>query len=368
MKALTIAPSVAGSMALEDWPEPPRADGALCVQTLAIGICGTDLDLVHGQYGWAPPGRQRLVIGHESLGRVVDAPPDSHVQPGDLIAGIVRRPDPVPCRFCAAGEWDMCRNGRYTERGIKERDGYASERFRLEPEFAVKVDPALGHLGVLLEPASIVAKAWDHAERIGRRSAAWRPRTALVTGAGPIGLLAALMGRQRGLDVMVFDRVTDGAKPQLAQDLGARYYGGALPPDEEMEPDVIIECTGATPVIADVLTRSAAAGIVCLAGISSGGHTIDLDIGDVNRQMVLENDAVFGSVNANRTHYDMAAAALAAADPHWLSRLISRRVPLARWHEAFERQPDDIKVVIDFQGPPRTKAQGPPKDQDPRTA
>jgi D-arabinose 1-dehydrogenase-like Zn-dependent alcohol dehydrogenase len=136
---------------------------------------------------------------------------------GDLIVGIVRRPDPVPCRFCAAGEWDMCANGRYTERGIKEHDGYCAEHFRIEPAFTVKVDPALGELGVLLEPASVVAKAWDHAERIGRRSRAWEPRTALVTGAGPIGLLASLMGRQRGLAVHVYDRASSGPKPELVR-------------------------------------------------------------------------------------------------------------------------------------------------------
>jgi threonine dehydrogenase-like Zn-dependent dehydrogenase len=348
MRALTLIPGTAASIRLEDRHEPAPADGGILVETLAIGVCGTDIDLVRGQYGWAPPGQQRLVIGHESLGRVLEAPAGGDLKPGDLVAGIVRRPDPVPCRFCAVGEWDMCRNGRYTERGIKELDGYAAERFRLEPEFAVKVDDTLGDLGVLIEPASVLAKAWDHAERIGRRSKAWQPRTALVTGAGPIGLLAALIGRQRGLDVAVFDRVTDGPKPQLARDLGARYYGGTLPPREELEPDVIIECTGAAPVIADVLTRSAAAGIVCLTGVSSAGRTTGVDIGDVNRRIVLENDVVFGSVNANRIHYDMAAAVLASAEREWLARLISRRVPLSRWQEAFEHKPDDIKVVIDF--------------------
>ena len=90
---------------------------------------------------------------------------------GDLVVGIVRRPDPVPCPACAAGEWDMCRNGRYTERGIKQRNGYGSEHFRVEPEFLIKLDPSLGPLGVLLEPASVVAKAWEQVERIGARSA-----------------------------------------------------------------------------------------------------------------------------------------------------------------------------------------------------
>jgi len=348
MRALTVTPGRANSTRLEDVPEPAASDGPLIVDTLAVGVCGTDVEITSGQYGWPPPGRERLIIGHESLGRVREAPGESGFARGDYIVGIVRRPDPVPCRYCAAGEWDMCRNGQYTERGIKERDGYASQHFRIEPAFAVKVDAGLGIAGVLLEPASVVAKAWDHAERIGRRSPAWRPQTALVTGAGPIGLLAALMGRQRGLEVHVFDRVKDGPKPRLVTDLGGIYHAGEVQELDWLAPDVIIECTGASPVIADVVTRSAPSGIVCLAGVSSGGHTITMDIGDVNRRMVLENDAVFGSVNANRSHYEAAARALAQADRGWLSRLITRRVPVRRWADAFNRQPHDVKVIIEF--------------------
>jgi glucose 1-dehydrogenase len=349
MRALAVIPRQAKSARLLDVPEPPLTDGTVLVQTMAIGICGTDVEIAEGRYGWAPPGLDRLIIGHESLGRVVEAPSDSALRAGDLVVGIVRRPDPVPCAYCAAGEWDMCRNGQYTERGIKERDGYASDRFRIEPSFAVKVDAALGRLGVLLEPASVVAKAWDHAERIGRRSSAWRPRTVLVTGAGPIGLLAAMIGVQRGFAVHLFDRITDGPKPELARILGATYHGGELAVLGALAPDIIIECTGATPVIADAVTRTAPSGIVCLAGVSSGGHMIRFDLGDINRTMVLENDVVFGSVNANRSHYESAAEALARADRAWLSRLITRRVRLADWEQAFTRQPHDIKVILDFE-------------------
>jgi threonine dehydrogenase-like Zn-dependent dehydrogenase len=348
MKALIVIPGRSGSTALIDVAEPDIADGSLLVRTMAIGICGTDVEIVSGRYGWAPPGSTHLTIGHESLGEVIEAPHASGFSPGDLVVGIVRRPDPGPCRYCAVNEWDMCRNGLYTERGIKERHGYASDRFRVEPTFAVKVDPALGDLGVLVEPASVVAKAWEYAGRIGGRSAAWRPESVLITGAGPIGLLAALMGRQRDLDVHVFDQVQDGPKPQLVRDLGATYHGGALSTLGQLAPDIIIECTGATPVIADAVTRSAPSGIVCLAGVSSGGHTIDLDLGGLNRRMVLENDVIFGSVNANRAHYEAGAAALSRADRTWLSGLISRRVPLDSWRQAFIRQPDDVKVVLAF--------------------
>src|SRR5439155_26304293 len=119
-------------------------------------------------------------------------PPATKIETGSLVVGIARRPDPVPCANCAIGEWDMCRNGSYTEPGIKERDGYGSERYRIEPAYAVALDSALEGVGVLVEPTSVVAKAWDHIERIGHR-AAWAPQRVLVTGAGPIGLLATLL-------------------------------------------------------------------------------------------------------------------------------------------------------------------------------
>jgi len=345
MRALTVEPGRPNSIKLEDVSPPPESDGDILVRALALGICGTDREIISGDYGWAPSGAQHLIIGHESLGRVEQAPAGCGFSPGDLVVGIVRRPDPVPCPSCAAGEWDMCRNGQYTERGIKQRNGYGSEQFRLEHDFAIKLDPALDKLGVLLEPTSVVAKAWEQVERIGQRGAAWQPRIALITGAGPVGLLAALLAKQRGYDVHVLDRVEGGAKPKLARDLGATYHAGDL---GKLEPDIVIECTGAASVVLDVMSRNAPEGIICLAGVSSGGHKLQFDVGALNRAMVLENDVVFGSVNANRRHYRAAAEALANADKDWLGRLITRRVPLDRWQEAFEPRADDVKTVLDF--------------------
>jgi threonine dehydrogenase-like Zn-dependent dehydrogenase len=239
----------------------------------------------------------------------------------------------------------MCSNGQYTERGIKQRHGYGSELFRIEPGFVVAIDPSLGILGVLLEPASVVAKAWEQVERIDRRAAFGRRSTALITGAGPVGLLAALMAVQRGDETHVFDRAREGPKPALVRELGAIYHNGDFP---TVKPDVVIECTGAGSVVIDSIRGTAANGVVCLAGVSSGGHKIKLDLAGLNREMVLENDLVFGSVNANRRHFRAAADALAKADKTWLARLISRRVPLSRWREAFERRDDDVKVILEF--------------------
>jgi threonine dehydrogenase-like Zn-dependent dehydrogenase len=349
MRAITVVPGRQGSAELTDMPEPPPDDGPILVQTQAIGVCGTDLEIINGDYGWAPPGQERLIIGHESLGRVVEATPGTGFGAGDLVVGIVRRPDPVSCPACAAGDWDMCTNGRYTERGIKARHGYASERYRIHPEYLVAVDPALGTLGVLLEPTTVVAKAWDHIEKIGRR-AAWAPAKVLITGAGPIGLLAALLSTQRGYDTYVLDLVTEGRKPEMVRRLGATYFHSGDLGEAAAEADIVIECTGFLQMLLEAGPQHVRYRIICLTGVSAAGAESTVDPGLLNRNMVLQNSVLFGSVNANRHHYELAAQALAQADPDWLAGLITRQVPIGQWADAYTRQPDDIKTVLTFPG------------------
>jgi threonine dehydrogenase-like Zn-dependent dehydrogenase len=346
MKAITVEPHKPQTAQLEDIPEPDARGGSVLVEAIAVGVCGTDVEIVEGKYGWAPQGKTRLVLGHESLGRVLDPGPSSALQKGDLVVGIVRRPDPVPCPNCAVGEWDMCRNGQYTERGIKEIDGYMSERWRIEPEYAMKIDRSLGLLGVLLEPTTVVTKAWEQVGAVGQR-AFWEPRSVLVTGAGPIGLLAALVGKQHGLEVHVLDRVESGSKPELVRALGATYHTGAVA-TVGFEPDVIVECTGVGQVIADSIQAVAPGGVVCLTGVGSGGRTVGLSTADVASNVVLRNNVVVGSVNANKRHWYRAGQVLAGADRAWLARLITRREPAEQFMHALQRQPDDIKVVIQF--------------------
>jgi 2-desacetyl-2-hydroxyethyl bacteriochlorophyllide A dehydrogenase len=347
MNAITVRPKTPGSVRLEQWPEPATDDGDVLVETIAVGICGTDREIIDGAYGEAPPGRDRLVLGHESLGRVVHAPHGADVSAGDLVVAFVRWPDPVPCENCAAGEWDMCRNGQYTEHGIKGRDGFCRDRFRVPASRLLRLPPSLGLHGVLLEPTSIVAKAWVQIERIAGRSQS-RPHRVLVLGAGPVGLLAALLGVQRGFEVHVLDRVAAGAKPDLVKRLGATYHTGPVA-DACRDIDVTIECTGAAALLIDAIRCVRADGIVCLTGVAASHQPVAIDPAAFNNALVLENHVILGTVNANRRHYAEAGAALAKADPEWLDAMITRRFPLARWAEAYRPAPGDVKTVMLFQ-------------------
>jgi threonine dehydrogenase-like Zn-dependent dehydrogenase len=237
----------------------------------------------------------------------------------------------------------MCTNGRYTERGIKGRDGYLSERWRIEPEYAVRIDSSLGLLGVLMEPTSVVAKAWEHVVRVATR-AFWEPRTVLVIGAGPIGLLAAMIGVQLGFDTHVLDQVTTGPKPELVRQLGATYHAGGLT-DSGIRADIVIECTGVGQLVLDAIGAARPGGVVCLTGVGVDQQGLTVPAG-LARDMVLNSLVVLGSVNANRRHYRRAANRLAAADRSFLEGLITRCVTLDRWEDALQRRPDDVKVVV----------------------
>jgi threonine dehydrogenase-like Zn-dependent dehydrogenase len=349
MRALTVVPGQEGSLRVEERPDPSPAPGELLVEGIAIGVCGTDHEIVSGAHGSAPPGEQRLLIGHESLGKVRRAPEGSGFVPGELVVGMVRRPDPVPCGACAHGYVDMCRNGRYGERGIKDLDGYASTLWTVDPAYAVRLSPGLERVGALLEPTTVVSKAWDQVERIGDRS--WfAPESVLVTGAGPVGLLAALLGRQKGLAVHVLDRTVGGRKPELARELGAEYHtDDVVAVMERVRPDVVIEATGAPAVAFGAMRSLGPYGVLCLTGLSPSGRTLRMDAGELNTELVLDNAVVVGSVNAHRDHFRQAAAALAGADRDWLERVITRRVPLDSFADAFaEHRDGEVKTVLEF--------------------
>jgi threonine dehydrogenase-like Zn-dependent dehydrogenase len=239
----------------------------------------------------------------------------------------------------------MCRNGQYTERGIKEIDGFMSERWRTEPEYAIKVDPSLGILGVLLEPTTVVTKALEHVHEIGRRSF-WETHRVLVTGAGPIGLLAALIAKLHGREVHVLDRMETGSKPELVRALGAIYHSGSVK-EIGFEPDAIVECTGSRAVDC----RFDSDGRVKRDRLSDWRRSWGVVTSAACRHCCrgsVEEQRDFCSVNANKRHWYRAAEFLARADRSWLAKLITRRVRPEKFMNALGRKPDDIKVVVQF--------------------
>src|SRR5688572_30962593 len=108
---MSVAPGASPSARVEPRAAPQPADGELLVRGWQVGVCGTDREVAAGRRGRPPDGAERIVLGHESLGWVVSAPAGSGFRTGDLVTGMVRRPDPEPCVACATGEYDLCHNG-----------------------------------------------------------------------------------------------------------------------------------------------------------------------------------------------------------------------------------------------------------------
>jgi len=185
MRAVVVTPKEPSSGRLTEVPDPQLREGDVLVRVHQVALDGTDAEILAGEYGEAPPGDDYLIIGHESLGRVEGMTQGAEdLAPGEWVVAMVRRPDPAPCRNCAAGEWDMCLNGQYTERGIKGRHGFLAEYYAETPNFLVKVPRELATFAVLLEPLSIVEKAVEQMKRIQSRLV-WQPERAVVLGAGP---------------------------------------------------------------------------------------------------------------------------------------------------------------------------------------
>ena len=354
MRAITIRPGQPGSVAISDVPEVQPAAGQAVLQTLSVGVCETDREILIGAHGAAPAGSAVLIPGHECLARVVSAPEGSDLAVGGLVVPTVRRPCGRPeCYPCAHDHPDMCITLAYTERGIQGANGYQCERFAEFPRWLVPVPAALGAAAVLLEPTSVVAKAVEETVRVQRARLAWEPHTALVTGAGPVGLLGAMLLRLRGVAVTVYDRQpADSFKARAATALGARYAcADQVPLADAGRFDWILECTGAPPVVFGALALLGPAGALCLLGVSGTEGTLEIPAAALNRQLVLTNGLLFGSVNASREAFTAGAQALAAAQAHWpgwLERLITRRVAPAQVSEAVQLGPEDIKAVVEW--------------------
>lgn len=351
MRAVVVTPGQAGSARLAEVPDPRPRDGEVLVRVLRAGACGTDGEIDQGLFGQAPPGDDFLVLGHENLGRIERGA--GPFAAGDLVVSTVRRPD--SCPNCRAGEADMCLDGTYTERGIKGRHGFWAEQYAELPEYLVKLPEELEPIGVLLEPTSVVEKAIRHSYAIQRRLA-WQPRKAVVLGAGPIGLLATVVLRLRGLDVTTVARGKGTRASALIPACGARYLSSRDVPITDLARelgriDLIVEATGNGQVAVEATEAIGTNGVLCLTSITGGSRPLEIDASALNMRLVLGNMAIFGSVNANQVDFEQGVADLAAARrrfPGLLEWVITRRLPLAEFRSALDAPPGDIKTVLEI--------------------
>ena len=356
MPAIAVVPGTPHSLHATRLPRPEAGPGQVLVKVRQAGICGTDRELIESAFGMAPPGSDELVLGHELLGEVAAVGPGvSGWDPGDLVTTTVRRP--CDCAPCRAGQADFCAGLRYTEYGIVARHGFMTESFVEAADQLVRVPKALAATGVLTEPLSVVEKAVQQAVLIQRRIVGWTPTTALVLGAGPIGLLGSLLLRSRGARVVtVARRPPPNAPAAILAAAGARYaslrettlaeLARGLPPI-----DLIVEATGSASLVFEAMEVLGNNGVLVLLSVTGGDELIPVRAAAINRGFVLGNKVMVGSVNSSRQHFELAVADLERFEALWpglAARLITRRLDgLGAWRGILDKEADGIKTVIE---------------------
>jgi threonine dehydrogenase-like Zn-dependent dehydrogenase len=355
MKAIVVKPGVKDSIHMRDMPDPKLKADQVAVKMIRAGLCRTDAEIGHGLFGQAPKGDQYLILGHENFGVVEDVGRSvKGLKTGDLVVSTVRRP--CRCYTCKAGDNDMCVGGGYQERGIVGRHGFMAEYYVESPQWLITIPKDTAEIAVLLEPMSVVEKGIDHAFLLQRRLD-WKPKTGVVFGGGPVGLLAAAVMRVRGLDTHVVGRepVTD-RRALLVRKMGATYHSVAdrtlLDVKKEMPPiDMAIEATGAAGVAFDAMQMLGRNGVLCLLSLSGGSETAEQPVERINQQLVLGNQIVFGSVNANIRHFAMGVkdfAAIEKKSPGVLKELITTRLPWDQYDKWFRQRGSGIKTTLEI--------------------
>jgi threonine dehydrogenase-like Zn-dependent dehydrogenase len=341
----------------------PKASGErdVTVRVRDVGVCGTDREIADFHYGTPPPGSERLVIGHEALGEVVDVGPSVRtLKRGDLVAMTVRRPCAVPsCDACRAGRQDFCVTGKFLERGIKEADGFMTEIIVEDEHYLVRVPRVLADVGVLIEPLTIAAKAAVELDAIMRRYP-WEPTglRSLVLGAGPIGLLGAMMLVAHNIQTFVYSlEPANGERAELVRSIGAEYVSARDTPLPELAPrigpvDVVFEAVGTAKVAFGALGTLAPNGVFIFSGVPGATKPIELDLDHLMRNIVLKNQVLFGTVNASRSAFEASVQKLEqfmGLFPDAVRRLVTRRAKLEEAPELLLK-PEGIKQVVRLAG------------------
>ena len=366
MKAIGVFPSTR-DVRLVDHPEPRLvAADEVKLRMLDIGVCGTDKEICSFQYGTPPPGEDYLVLGHESLGEVVEVGRGvTRVKPGDLVVPTVRRPcAQASCASCAHDRQDFCFTGEYSERGINRQHGFMTERVVEREKYVNPVPRALRDVAVLVEPLTIAEKAliqvWDVQARLPWTAAAGRGtgHRAVVLGAGPVGLLGAMALLQRGFTTYVYSlEPEDSPNAQAAKAVGAAYVCARTSDVAQLASrvgniDLVYEATGAAQVAFRLLEVLGTNGVYVLTGVPGRKGPIEVDADLLMRNLVLKNQLVFGTVNAGRDAFEAAIRDLGKFAEQWpaaLRSLITRRYPIEACAEVLLGKPGGIKNIFSFE-------------------
>ena len=324
----------AGQVELEERPAPRPGPGEVLVDVRAVGVCGSDVHYYeHGRIGEfvveAP-----LVLGHESAG-VISAV-------GDGVTGLsvgqrVSVEPGVPCRSCPqclAGRYNLCPDMRFF--ATPPIDGAFAEQVVVHSAFAHPVPDSMSDdAAALLEPLSVVVWACRKG-RVGPGS------RVLVTGAGPIGLVAVQTALAFGATEVVVSDVNP-ARLELARALGATELVDARSSSvtDVAPPSVLLECSGFPPAINEGIRALDRAGRAVLVGM--GGDEIPLPLSAVqNRE--LELTGTFRYANTWPT-----AIALVSAGRVDLDRLVTGHYGLADAESSLtvaRTDPSSVKVIV----------------------
>ena len=369
MKAIAVVPGTREVRLIEQDAPSVVAPTHVKLRMLDVGVCGTDREICAFQYGTPPEGTEHLVIGHESLGEVVEVGAAvTRLKRGDLVVPMVRRPCAHDdCAACRAGRQDFCFSGDFSERGIKGLHGFMTELVVDDERYMHLVPRALRDVAVLVEPLTIAEKALIQVDQVQQRlpwACEVEPGTrrtachrAVVIGAGPVGLLGAMALVGRGFDTSVYSReLAPNPKSDLVAAIGARYFSAQNTSIEEMAEqigniDLVYEATGASAIAFQMMRVLGTNGIFVFTGVPGRKAAIEVDTDVIMRNLVLKNQVVFGTVNAGVEAFEAAIRDVALFQERWptaVRALITGRHPVEAHRDLLIGPAQGIKNVLTF--------------------
>jgi glucose 1-dehydrogenase len=368
MKAVAVFPGEKTYRTISNHPEPSiTAPSQVKIRMLDVGICGTDKEIIAFEYGTPPEGSDYLILGHESLGEVVEAGSGvDDLRPGDLAVVMVRRPCPHPrCMACRADRQDFCYTGDFQERGIKGQHGFMTDFVVDEARYVAKLPRELRDIGVLIEPLTIAEKSvtqlWQVQQRLPWMCAAEPGQTAahchraLVLGAGPVGLLGAMKMVVEGFETFLYSRARPGdGRREIVEAIGAKFIPAETVSVDEMgrdigAVDVVYEAVGASRLAFDVLEHLDTNGVFIMTGVPGRKAPVEVDTDLIMRNYVLKNQVLFGTVNADRQSFVDAVRDLGIFLDRWpnaVRRIITNRFPIDDANHPLSGEVPGIKNVI----------------------